>query len=274
MTQDLTGKVALVTGASRGIGKAIALRLARAGMDVAIGAKTTEATEQRPGTIHETAREIEALGRRAVAEPTDVRNENHVARLVERAVTGLGRLDVVVNNAGAIQWQPVADIATRYVDRMIAINFRAPLLLARAAIPHLKAAGGGHIVNLCPPLGLGALGIETWAGRTAYLMTKFGMSHLTLGLAEELSGARIAVNGLWPRTLIDTQATRVFAEWFDPMGLWRSPAIVADACHALVVQAPERAPTGRLWLDEELLAAAGFSSFEHYEVPVPVTKRA
>ncbi len=267
---DRTGHVAVITGASRGIGRAIALRLARAGMDVAIGAKTEVATEARPGTIHDVAREVEALGRRAIAVPTDVRDAAQIERLVACTAKELGRIDVVVHNAGAIQWQPVADIAVRYVDRMIAINARAPLLLARAAIPHLKAAGGGHVVHLCPPLEKGAGLFGGWAGKTAYLATKYAMSHLTLGLAAELAADRIAVDGLWPRTLIDTQATRVFARWFATGGTWRAPAIVADACNILVHEPWSAAATGRLLFDEDVLRAHGVSSFAAYEVPPPV----
>ena len=267
---DRTGHVAIVTGGSRGIGRAIALELARAGLDIAIGAKTEVATEARPGTIHDVAREVEALGRRALAVPTDVRDEAQITRLVAETVAAFGRIDVVVHNAGAIQWQPVADIATRYLDRMIAINARAPLLLARAAIPYLRADGGGHIVHLCPPLEHGAELFAGWIGKTAYLTTKYAMSHLTLGLAAELLPDRIAVNGLWPRTLIDTQATRVFARWFDTRGTWRSSSIVADACHALVHESFSPDGTGRLLLDEDILAAHGITSLAAYEVPSPV----
>lgn len=267
---DRSGHAAIVTGGSRGIGRAIALRLAQAGLDVAIGAKTVLGSEARPGTIDDVAREIEALGRRALAVPTDVRDAAQVERLVARAAEAFGRLDVVVHNAGAIQWQAVADIPLRHVDRMIAINARAPLVLARAAIPHLRAAGGGHIVHLCPPLDPAAGLFGGWTGRTAYLTTKYAMSHLTLGLAAELAQDRIQVDGLWPRTLIDTQATRVFARWFDTSGPWRSPAIVADACHALVHESWSPAATGRLRFDDEILAAHGMTSFDAYEVPSPV----
>ncbi|MEO6463267.1 MAG: SDR family NAD(P)-dependent oxidoreductase, partial [Candidatus Eisenbacteria bacterium] len=158
----------------------------------------------------------------------------------------------------------------RHLDRMMAINARAPLLLARAAIPHLRATGGGHVVHLCPPLERSAELFGGWAGKTAYLTTKYAMSHLTLGLAEELRADRIAVDGLWPRTLIDTQATRVFAGWFDTSGTWRSPAIVADACHALVHESWSDGATGRLLFDEDVLAAHGTTSFAAYEVPSPV----
>jgi len=271
---DRTGHVAIVTGASRGIGRAIALRLARAGMDVAIAAKTEVATAERPGTIHDTARAVEALGRRAIAVATDVRDEAQLERLVARTVEAFGRVDVVVNNAGAIRWEPVEAIPVRLLDRMIAINQRAPLLLARAAIPHLRAAGGGHVVNLCPPLEADAAALGGWAGRTAYLTTKYAMSHLTLGLAAELAPDLIAVDGLWPRTLIDTQATRVFAAWFDTAGPWRSPAIVADACHALVMEGWSPAATGRLLLDEDVLAAAGRTDLSAYAVAPPVPPRA
>jgi citronellol/citronellal dehydrogenase len=267
---DRRGHVAVITGGSRGIGRAIALTLARAGMDIAIGAKTEVATEARPGTIHDVAREIAALGRRALAVPTDVRDAAQVGELVARAAAELGRIDVVVHNAGAIQWSPVADLAGRHLDRMMAINARAPVLLARAAIPHLRAAEGSHIVHLCPPLEPGADLFGGWAGKTAYLTTKYAMSHLTLGLAAELAPDRIAVDGLWPRTLIDTQATRVFARWFDTTGPWRSPAIVADACHALVHETWSPAATGRLLIDEEVLLAHGTTSFAAYEVPSPV----
>ncbi len=266
---DRTGHVAIVTGASRGIGRAIALRLAAAGMDIAIGAKTEVASAARPGTIHDVAREVEALGRRALAVATDVRDEAQVERLVARTVEAFGRIDVVVNNAGAIRWEPVETIAVRLLDRMIAINQRAPLLMARAAIPYLRTSGHGHIVNLCPPLERDAAVLGGWSGRTAYLTTKYAMSHLTIGLAAELAVDRIAVDGLWPRTLIDTQATRVFAAWFDTAGPWRSPAIVADACHALVTAPWSPAATGRLLLDEEVLAAAGVRDLSAYTVPAP-----
>ena len=267
---DRSGHVALVTGASRGIGRAIALRLARAGLDVVLGAKTEVESAGRPGTIHDVAREVVALGRRAVAVRTDVRDEGDIERLVAAGVAAFGRLDVVVHNAGAIRWQAVADIPVRLVDRMIAINLRAPILLARAAVPHLRAAGGGHVVHLCPPLERGAELFGGWAGKTAYLTTKYAMSHLTLGLAVELAADRIAVDGLWPRTLIDTQATRVFARWFDSSGTWRSPAIVADACHALVHEPWSAAATGRLLFDEDVLGAHGATSFAAYDVPFPV----
>jgi len=271
-SRELAGKVAVITGASRGIGRAIALRLARAGMDIAIGAKTELATAARPGTIHDTALAVEELGRRAVAVATDVRDEAQIERLIARAAEALGRIDVVVNNAGAIQWQRVADIPVRFVDRMLAINVRAPLLMARAAIPHLRAAGGGHIVNLCPPLPQPGVALDAWDGQAAYMVTKYGMSHLTVGLAGELLADGIAVNGLWPRTLIDTQATRVFAEWFDTQGTWRSPEIVAEACYALVTEPFAPARTGRLLHDEQVLADHGMTSFVQFEVPAPVAK--
>ena len=267
---DRTGHVAIVTGASRGIGRAIALRLAAAGMDIAIGAKTEVATDARPGTIHDVAREVESRRRRALAVATDVRDEAQIERLVARTVEAFGRVDVVVNNAGAIRWEPVETLPVRLLDRMIAINQRAPLLLARAATPHLRASGHGHIVNLCPPLEPDAALLGGWSGRTAYLTTKYGMSHLTLGLAAELSPDRIAVDGLWPRTLIDTQATRVFAAWFDTAGPWRSPQVVADACHALVAAPWSPAATGRLLLDEEILAAAGVRDLSGYAVAPPL----
>jgi citronellol/citronellal dehydrogenase len=272
-TLDRSGHVALVTGASRGIGRAMALRLARAGLDVVLGAKTEVESPGRPGTIHDVAREVAALGRRAVAVRTDVRHEAEIERLVAEGVAAFGRLDVVVHNAGAIRWQAVADIPARLVDRMIAINLRAPILLARAAVPHLRAVGGGHVVHLCPPLDAAAPMFGGWAGKTAYLVTKFGMSHLTLGLAAELAADRIAVDGLWPRTLIDTQATRVFAEWFDTGVTWLSPEVMADACHALVHEPWSPAHTGRLLLDEEVLAARGLTSFAQYEVASPVPPR-
>jgi citronellol/citronellal dehydrogenase len=266
----MAGRVALVTGGSRGIGRAVALRLAEEGASVATGAKTVTSSPKLPGTIHDTAREVEARGGRALAVRTDVRDEAQIAQLVEETIRHFGRLDVVVNNAGAIAWQPLADLPIRLFDRMTALNFRAPALVCREAIPHLRQAGSGHIVNLCPPLGLGALAAETWEGRTAYLMTKFGMSHLTLGLAEELLADGIAVNGLWPESLIDTQATRVFARWFEGHGRpYRTPALVADACVELVCQAPGRTTTGRLLIVEEFLTSLGWDSFDRYDVAPP-----
>ena len=211
MHHSLSGKVAIITGASRGVGKAVALKFAAQGIKIAVGAKTVESSSKTPGTIFDTVREIEELGSEGLAVQTDVRFADQIQNLVQKTVERFGRIDILVNNAGAIFWLPVEELPVKRFDLMMQLNYRAPFILCHEAIPIMKKQSSGFIINMSPPPQIGVLAAEQWHGRTGYLMSKFGMSHLTLGLAEELRAHKIAVNSLWPAALIDTQAPRVFA---------------------------------------------------------------
>jgi len=257
----LRGRTVFVTGASRGIGKAIALRAARDGANVVVLAKTTESREKLQGSIHETAREVEAAGGKALAVQVDVRDAEQIAKAVDEAVARFGGIDVLVNNAGAIVMLPVEAIQVRKFDLMTAINFRAPFAAANACVPHLRKSPNAHVVNISPPIDLSP---RWFAGFTGYTMTKYGMSMLTLGLAEELRADGVAVNSLWPRTTIATAAIAMLGG--DALArASRTPAIMADAFHALVTT-PSRELTGRHLIDEEFLKSRGVTDFEKYAV--------
>ncbi len=272
MKETAENRVAIVTGASRGIGKAIALKFARHGIGLAIAAKTVKPSHKTPGTIHDTVDEIKAIGADAIAVQTDVRDETQIENLVQQAVQHFGRVDILVNNAGAIVWRPLAEMPVRRFDLMMQINYRAPFLLARAALPHIKKQSGGFIINLSPPPQIGAgVATETWKDRTCYLMSKFGMSHLTMGLARELAGDNISVNSIWPNSIIDSQATRVFAEMFGagPGTQWFSGDMVADACYE-IVQTDPSSLTGQLLIVEDFLEKRGVPDLTKYLVDCPL----
>lgn len=254
---NLSGRVALVTGASRGIGKALALRLAQEGADVVIAAKSEQSTERLPGSIHETADEIRALGRRALAIPTDVRDEEAIRRMVDRAVEEFGRLDILVNNAGAIWLQPVLQTPAKRFDLVMAVNVRAAYLACYYALPHMVKQQWGHILNMCPRLSL-----KPSPGKVAYMISKLGMAYVALGVAAEHAADNIAANTLWPRTIIESQAS---INWnMAGRDQWRTPEIVCDASMAIFAQEP-RTSTGRQWIDEEALTQlAGITNFDHY----------
>ena len=199
---DLKGRVAIVTGASRGIGKALALRLAQEGADVAVASKSEHSTEILPGSIHETADEIRALGRRAIAVPTDVRNEDAVRELVDRTVKELGRVDILVNNAGAIWTKPILETPPKRFDLMMGVNVRAAYVGAYYVLQHMKAQKWGHILNMCPKLA-----VDPSPGKVAYMISKLGMARVAIGIAEEHRADNIAANTLWPRTIIESLAS-------------------------------------------------------------------
>ncbi|MFQ5822946.1 MAG: SDR family oxidoreductase [bacterium] len=264
-------KVAIITGASRGVGKAIALKFAEHGIKVAVGAKTVESTPKTPGTIFDTVEAIEARGSEALAVQTDVRFEDQIQNLVQKTVERFGRIDIVVNNAGAVFWLPVEEMPIKRFDLMMQINYRAPYLLCHEVIPFMKNQPTGHIINMSPPLKMGVLAADGWTGRTGYLMSKFGMTHLTLGLAEELKQYKISVNSLWPEHFIDTQATRVFAAMFkaDKSVTWFSPELLADACLEIIKTDPY-ALTGQTLIAEEFLKSRGFTDFKKYKLLCPI----
>jgi citronellol/citronellal dehydrogenase len=254
---DLRGRVAVVTGASRGIGKALALRLAREGADVVVAAKSEQSTARLPGSIHETAEGIRSLGRRALAVRTDVREEDEIRNLVERTAAEFGRLDILVNNAGAIWAQPILETPPKRFDLMIGVNVRAAYTACYYALPHMVRQRWGHILNMCPPLSCDAA-----PGRVAYSISKSGMARLAAGLAAEHAGDNIAANTLWPRTIIESQAS---INWkMADRSQWRTPEILCDASCAIFGREP-RTCTGRQWIDEKALRElAGITSFDHY----------
>lgn len=253
---SLEGKVAIITGASRGIGKAIALRLAREGCRVVVAAKTTEPHPKLPGTIHDTARECEALGSEALAVKMDVRDEAQVAAGVRAAVERFGRLDIAIHNAGALWWKPIVDTPVRKYDLVNEVNARAAYALAYHALPHLEAAGGGHFLTLSPPVALDAL-----PGKVAYLVSKFGMTMVALGVAAEHRADNIAGNALWPETAIESAATINFG--LGGPSMWYKADIVADAAWEIVRRPPlER--TGQALLVLDVLREAGVTDFTKY----------
>jgi citronellol/citronellal dehydrogenase len=257
---DLKGKTLFITGASRGIGLAIALRAARDGAQIAIAAKTTEPHPKLPGTIHTAAEEIERAGGRALALAVDIRFEDQVKAAVERTVETFGGLDILVNNASAISLTGTVDTPMKRYDLMHAINTRGTFVCSQAAIPHLRKAQNPHILNLSPPLNMEA---RWFAPHVAYTMAKFGMSMCVLGMAEELKPAGIAVNALWPRTVIATAAIQNVLGGDAMMQRSRKPEIMGDAAHAILTK-PSRTTTGQFFIDEDLLRAEGVTDFDQY----------
>ena len=254
---NLRGRVAVVTGASRGIGKALAIRLAQEGADVVVAAKSEHSTEKLPGSIHETADAIRALGRRAIAVPTDVRNEDAIRNMIERAVSELGRLDILVNNAGAIWTRPILETPPKRFDLMVSINVRAAYIACYYALPHMVKQQWGHVLNMCP-----RLSTAPSPGRVGYMISKSGMARLAIGLSAEHSKDNIAANTLWPRTIIESQASINLG--LSDRSQWRTPEILCDASLAIFAQEP-RTSTGREWIDEDCLAElAGVTNFDHY----------
>ncbi len=261
MAASLANKVIFITGASRGIGREIALRAARDGARVAVAAKTSDPHPKLAGTIHSVAAEIEAAGGKALAIQLDVRDENAIPEAVSRTATAFGGIDILVNNASAIGLTPTTATPARRFDLMFGVNVRATFLCSQACIPHLARAANPHILNLSPPLAMKA---KWFAGHLAYTMSKYGMSMCTLGMAEEFKPQGIAVNSLWPRTTIATAAVQVhFPEAI--LNASRHAAIMADAAH-VILTSDARANTGNFYIDEEVLRREGVRDFERYAV--------
>ena len=260
----LAGRTALITGASRGIGRAIALRLARDGANVVLAAKTSEPHPKLPGTIHTVAEEVRAAGGRALPVQCDVRFEESVQQTVDAAAKEFGGIDIVVNNAGAIHIAPVDAVPMKKFDLMVGINSRAVFLVTSTALPWLKKSGDAgrspHVLNLSPPIRLEPRWLN---GTSAYTMTKFGMTLLTMGFAEELRADRIAVNALWPRSMIRTAAVDMLVGAEDSEAHSRKPEIMADAAWQ-ILSTPDLALTGRAVLDEEILRERGVTAFDDY----------
>src|SRR3954454_8852741 len=256
----LQGKTLFITGASRGIGKAIALRAARDGANVAVLGKTAAPNPKLPGTVQSAVEEIEAAGGRGLACVCDVRFEDQVAAAVDRTVATFGGIDILVNNASAISLTPTAQTDMKRFDLMHQVNTRATFLCSKLCLPHLARAENPHILMLSPPL---ALRPEWFAPHLAYTIAKFGMSLCVLGLSAELAGQGVAVNALWPRTIIATAAIQNLLGGDAAMAQARKPEIVADAAH-LTFTRPSRSFTGQFFLDEDVLASAGVTDFSTY----------
>jgi citronellol/citronellal dehydrogenase len=256
----LAGKTLFITGASRGIGKAIALRAARDGANIVIAAKTTEPQPRLPGTIYSAAEEIAAAGGKALPLAVDIRSEEQVHAAVAQAVERFGGIDILVNNASAISLTGTPQTPLKRFDLMMSINTRGTFLCTQACLPQLAQARNPHVLMISPPLSLKP---KWFARHVAYTIAKFGMSMCVLGMAEEFRGQGIAVNALWPRTLIATAALQVI-EGTSTAGA-RVPEIVADAAHAILVR-DSRATTGQFFIDDEVLGQAGVTDLERYAV--------
>ena len=252
----LEGKVAIITGASRGIGKVIALALAKEGVDIVVAAKSVEDDPRLPGTIHDTVREVEALGVRGLAVQTDVRDDQAIDRLAKVTVDTFGRIDMVINNAGALWWRKALETPAKRFDLVMDVNVRASFLLACACAPAMIAQGGGHVLNMSPPVDL-----HPHPGMVAYTVSKFGMTMVSQGLAVEWRPHNVSVNALWPATMVESQAT---INWnMGERRLWRKPDIIADATVALMLTEPGQV-TGRALVDEDFLRERGVHDFSKY----------
>ena len=256
----LSGKTLFITGASRGIGLAIALRAARDGANIAIAAKSSVPNPKLPGTIHTAAAEVEAAGGRALALQCDIREEDQVRASVAATVDAFGGIDILVNNASAIWLRGALDTPMKRFDLMQQVNSRGSFLCAQACLPYLFDASNPHILTLCPPPSLDP---KWWAPHTGYTLAKMGMSFVTLGLAAEFGPRGVAVNALWPRTLIATDALNMIPGV--QAGNGRSPAIMGDAAHAVLVR-DARSTNGQFFIDDEVLREAGVNDFSGYAV--------
>jgi len=265
---DLSGKRIFVTGGSRGIGLAIALRAARDGASVAIAAKTSEPNPKLPGTIHSAAQEIREAGGKALAIQCDLRDEEQIAAAVNQAAQEFGGIDILINNASAINLTPTEATPAKRFDLMFDVNVRGTFLTSQAAIPHLresaKAGRNPHILTLSPPLSMKA---KWFQHHVAYTMAKYGMSMCVLGMSEEFRKTGIAVNALWPRTAIDTAALQMIPG-IDTAAC-RTPEILADAAY-VILNRESKDCTGNFFVDDEVLASVGVTDLDKYSV-VPGT---
>ncbi len=252
----LRDRVAIITGASRGIGRAIALGLARQGCHIVIAAKSVESTDKLPGSIYTVAKEVEDCGARALPVQIDVRDADQIDALAAKTMAQFGRIDILINNAGALWWQPLVDTPAKRFDLVVGVNARASFLTCRAVVPHMRERRWGHIINMSPPIDL-----KVVPGKIAYFISKFGMTLLSHGLAEEVRPWNIGVNSLWPVTIIESQAS---INWgMGNPSMWRKPDILVD-CVLRLVQKEPLAVTGKALLDEPFLREEGVTDFSGY----------
>jgi len=260
----LAGKTVFVTGGTRGIGHAIALRAAIDGANVVVGGKTAEPHPRLPGTIFTAAQDMEEVGGQSLAVALDVRIESQVDQAIEAAVSCFGGIDILVNNASAISLTRTLDTPMKRYDLMHEVNARGTFLCSQKALPHLLKSPNPHILNIAPPLH-STISPRWFGPHLAYTMTKYGMSLCVLGMAEEFREKGVAVNALWPRTTIDTEAIRLIAGE-EARRRARQPTIMADAAYWILTQ-PSRRFTGRFFVDDEVLRNAGVSDFSKYRNP-------
>ena len=258
MTESLEGRVAFITGATRGIGKQIAIRLAREGCHVVVTGKTDEPHPDLPGTIHETAEAVEAEGVEALPLKLDVRFDDQIEGAIDQTVAKWGRLDILINNAGAIQIAPVRDMPPKRFDLMMGVNARAAYACSYYALPHMVEADWGHILMASPPMT-----IQRAPGKTAYALSKVGMTFIAQSLAEEVRDHNIGVNAFWPETVIESQASRHFKMGAEE--IWRTPQILCDTVVEIVTRPPGEC-TGNAFYDEDVLREAGVTDFAKYNV--------
>jgi citronellol/citronellal dehydrogenase len=261
MGTNLAGKTLLITGASRGIGKAIALRAARDGANIAVAAKTHRKHPVLPGTIYTVVEEINEAGGWGLAIRLDVREQSSVEDAVEQTVSHFGGLDILINNASAIMLNGTCDLPMRRFDLMFGTNVRGTYLMSAASVPHLLESDNPHVLNLSPPLNMNP---EWFSDHVAYTMSKYGMSMCVLGMAEEFRKQGIAFNALWPRTVIATAALNMLDGAAKPEHC-RNEEIMADAAHAILCQ-DSRQCSGNFFLDEDVLRATGMRDFGKYSV--------
>jgi citronellol/citronellal dehydrogenase len=259
---SLSGKTLIMSGGSRGIGEAIAVRAAKDGANVALLAKTAEPHPKLPGTIYTAAKAIEDAGGQALPIVCDVRDDDAVADAVTKTAERFGGIDIVVNNASAIDLTPTDAVSMKRYDLMQDINARGSFLLSKLAIPHLRKGDNAHILTLSPPISLDPKWFQ--AGHLAYSIAKYSMSLVTVGLSAELKSDGVAANSLWPRTTIDTAAIRnvIGAELANYS---RTPAIMADAAYSILTK-PSTEVTGNFFIDDEVLAADGVTDFAQYRL--------
>ena len=255
-------KTVLITGASRGIGKAIGLRLAKEGANIVIASKSVEENPKLGGTIYSAAAEMEAAGGKALAVPCDIRFEEQVQYVLEQAIDKFGGIDILVNNASAISLTPTEHTEAKRFDLMYDINVRGTFMVSKACIPYLKKSGNAHILNLSPPLNMD---MKWFTNHLAYTISKYDMTMIALGLAAELKKYNIAANALWPRTTIATAAVQNLLGGDMLMNMSRTTSIIADAAF-YILSKPASSCTGNSFIDEDVLASEGITDLEKYSV--------
>ncbi len=259
---EFRNKTAFITGASRGIGKAIALKLAAEGANIIIVAKSVEENPKLGGTIYSAAQEVEAAGGRALSVQCDIRFEDQIQRAVDEAVATFGGIDILINNASAISLSKVEQTDSKAFSLMHDINVKGTFFVSKACIPHLKEGNNPHILNLSPPINLD---MKWFRNHVAYTMSKYNMTMIALGISGELRKFKVAANTLWPKTTIATAAVRNLLGGETLINMSRTPEIVADAAHVILSRSSEEC-TGNCFLDEEVLAGEGVTDLEKYSV--------
>jgi len=259
---QFAGKTVLITGASRGIGKAIGLKLAAAGANIVIASKSVEENPKLGGTIFSAAAEMEAAGGKALAVQCDIRFEEQIQQVVDQAVAKFGGIDILVNNASAINLTPTEQTEPKRYDLMYDINVRGTFMVSRACIPHLKKSTNAHILNLSPPINMD---MKWFANHLAYTISKYNMTMIALGLSAELKKYNIAANTLWPRTTIATAAVNNLLGGEALMKMSRTPDIMADAAY-YILSKPSTTCTGNTFIDEEVLKVEGITDLSGYSV--------